>query len=41
MRTTVVLEDTLMTKAQELTGIQGRTALLREALSVLLARESA
>lgn len=41
MRTTVVLDDNLLAQAQDLTGIQERGALLREALSALIARESA
>ena len=36
MRTTVVLDDELVKTAQEYTGIQERTALLREALKVLI-----
>ncbi len=41
MRTTVLLDDELMTEAQALTGIRERSALLREALRALIARESA
>jgi Arc/MetJ family transcription regulator len=36
MRTTVALDDELVRKAQEVTGITERTALLREALKALL-----
>jgi Arc/MetJ family transcription regulator len=41
MRTTVVLDDELVAQAQELTGLKDYSALLREALQVLIARESA
>ncbi len=41
MRTTVTLDDELVAKAQRLTGITGRSALIREALKGLVARESA
>jgi Arc/MetJ family transcription regulator len=41
MRTTVTLDDMLITKAAALTGLRGRSALLREALRALIARESA
>ena len=41
MRTTVNLDDTLLTDAGNLTGIKERTALLHEALRALIARESA
>ena len=41
MRTTVVLDDELLQRAHELTGIQERSALLKEALRLLVARESA
>lgn len=40
MRTTVALDDDLMRRAQEYTGISERTALLREALKALIHRES-
>ncbi len=36
MRTTVALDDELVRKAQAITGITERTALLREALKALL-----
>lgn len=38
MRATVALDDELVKKAQEYTGITERTALLREALKVLIAK---
>lgn len=41
MRTTVSLDDELVLRAQELTGLQEKSALLREALRALIARESA
>ncbi|MEF8716353.1 MAG: type II toxin-antitoxin system VapB family antitoxin [Candidatus Accumulibacter necessarius] len=41
MRTTVALDDDLLAKAQALTGVSERTALLREALRALIQRESA
>lgn len=40
MRTTVALDDELLRKAQEYTGIAERTALLREALKALIHREA-
>jgi Arc/MetJ family transcription regulator len=40
MRTTVALDDDLVRKAQEYTGIAERTALLREALKALIHREA-
>jgi Arc/MetJ family transcription regulator len=41
MRTTLALDDDLIADAQELTGISERTALVREGLKALIARESA
>lgn len=41
MRTTVNLDDSLLIKAQSLSGLQERSALLREALTALIQRESA
>jgi len=41
MRTTINLDDALLERAQELSGIQERSALLREALAALIQRESA
>jgi Arc/MetJ family transcription regulator len=40
MRTTVTLDDQLLSDAQELTGIAERSALLREGLRALIERES-
>ena len=40
MRTTVNLDDDLLERAHELTGIKERTALIREALFALVAREA-
>jgi len=41
MRTTINLDDDLLEKAQRLTGIKDRTALIHEGLKMLIARESA
>lgn len=41
MRTTLTLDDDLVARAQELTGITEKTALVREALRVLIQREAA
>ncbi len=41
MRTTVVLDDDLLAKAQDLTGISEKSALLRAGLTALVERESA
>jgi len=41
MRTTVNLDDALLEHAQSLSGIQDRAALLREALTALIQRETA
>ena len=41
MRTTVRIDDELLARAAELTQIEGRTALVREALRALIERESA
>lgn len=41
MRTTVTLDDELMERAAEVTGIEGRSALLDRALRDLIAREAA
>jgi Arc/MetJ family transcription regulator len=40
MRTTVVLDDELLSLAQEFTGVSEKTALVREALKALIERES-
>ena len=41
MRTTVTLDDALLDHARRLSGLQERSALLREALAALIQRESA
>jgi len=41
MRTTINLDDALLERAQSLSGVHERTALLREALTALIQRESA
>lgn len=41
MRTTVTLDEALLSRAQLLSGVQERSALLKEALSALIQRESA
>ena len=41
MRTTVVLDDELMAKAETYTGIHEKSALIRTALRVLVEREAA
>ncbi len=41
MRTTVNLDESLVSRAQALSGVQERSALLREALNALIQRESA
>jgi len=41
MRTTINIDDDLLKDAQELTGIQERTALVHEGLRALIQRESA
>ncbi len=41
MRTTLNIDDELLTKAAELTGVEERTALVREGLKALIERESA
>ena len=40
MRTTLIIDDELVERARELTGIQEKTALVREGLRALIARES-
>jgi Arc/MetJ family transcription regulator len=40
MRTTITLDDDLVRTAQEYTGIEEKTALIREALKSLIAWES-
>ena len=41
MRTTLALDDELVAKAQALTGVREKSSLVREALVVLIERESA
>ena len=41
MRTTLALDDDLLAKAQAYTGLQEKSALVREALKALIERESA
>lgn len=41
MRTTIALDDDLLSKAQAYTGVQERSALVREALKALIEREAA
>jgi Arc/MetJ family transcription regulator len=41
MRTTLSLDDDLLSEAQRLTGTTEKTALVREALRALIERESA
>jgi len=40
MRTTLNIEDELLDKATQLTGVKEKTALVRMGLQVLIARES-
>jgi hypothetical protein len=39
MRTTLIIDDNLLERAKELTGIQEKTALVRAGLQALIARE--
>ena len=41
MRTTVNIDDALLARAQQLSGVNERNTLLREALQALIQRESA
>lgn len=41
MRTTLALDDELLSKAQAFTGLTEKSALVREALKALVERESA
>ena len=41
MRTTLNLDDDLLERAQKITGLKEKTALVREALRALIERESA
>ena len=41
MRTTLNIEDELLAKAQRVSGVKERTALVREGLKALIERDSA
>jgi Arc/MetJ family transcription regulator len=41
VRTTIALDDDLIAKAQAYTGLEEKTALVREALKALIQREAA
>jgi Arc/MetJ family transcription regulator len=41
MRTTINIDDKLLERARELTGVQEKTSLVRMALKALVAREAA
>jgi Arc/MetJ family transcription regulator len=41
MRTTIALDDELLAKAQDFTGVREKSTLIREALKALIERESA
>jgi len=41
MRTTLNIEDDLLAKAQRISGLKERTAVVREGLKALIERESA
>ncbi len=41
MRTTLNIDDQLLAKAQQITGVSEKTALVREGLRALIERESA
>jgi len=41
MRTTLILDDTLLEKARALTGLKEKTALVHRGLETLIARENA
>ena len=40
MRTTLIIDDTLLNRARELSGIEEKTSLVRAGLEALIARES-
>jgi len=40
MRTTLILDESLIARARELTGIEEKTALVKAGLKALIARES-
>ncbi len=41
MRTTLIIDDELLSKAQELSGLHEKTAVLHAGLHALIARENA
>jgi Arc/MetJ family transcription regulator len=41
MRTTLIIQEELLERARQLSGIQGKTALVHAGLEALVARESA
>ena len=41
MRTTLILDDEMVKRARELTGIEEKTALVHAGLEALIAREAA
>lgn len=41
MRTTIVIDDSLVERARKATGIQEKTSLVRAGLEALIAREAA
>ena len=41
MRTTLIIDDNLLERARQLTGIREKTALVRAGLEALIAREAA
>ena len=41
MRTTLIIDDKLLSKAQELSGLRGKTAVLHAGLQALISRENA
>ena len=41
MRTTLIIDDTLLERARVLTGIKEKTALVQAGLEALIAREAA
>lgn len=40
MRTTLIIDDALLNRAREITGIQEKTALVRAGLEALISREA-
>ena len=41
MRTTIIIDDELLTKAQQLSGLREKTAVLHAGLEALISRENA